>query len=410
MTRDIVLVTIDALRHDMVDHMPNVTEAFSDGIQTDAITAGAATNWVFPAILSGSYYTNVYDDSGLVRDDVRSLPDLLGENEYSTGAFLAFNPYLSKWRNRFDEFWNGGLSGTDEEWYANSIMKWLNRGYRTALLRKRVPAAEVLDRAERWYDQQSGPRFLWLHLMEPHKPYYPGLRRGADVGLLRSYRSIIEYQRHGDDTAQRHMDVQRRMYEHCVERVDSKLSQLFDFIDTDAAVVVTGDHGDEFDHGHYAHERLYDECVRVPFFSKNLLTDRGDDPIRQIDIPGTLLSETNHSVPDEWDGNSGTTGRTAYMMTPRPPTETFQCAIRTPDRKLIKTLDRNTGENIRNECYQLVTDPQERANKYSSVDVSELETELMRFMNEHKHALSMNLQTGSSMDAVNERLNNLGYK
>lgn len=410
MTRDIVLVTIDALRHDMVDHMPNVTEAFSDGVQTDAVTAGAATNWVFPAILSGSYYTNVYDDSGLVRDDVRSLPDILDKNGYSTGAFLAFNPYLSKWCNRFDEFWNGGLSGTDEEWYTNSIMKWLNRGYRTALLRKRVPAAEVLDRAKRWYDQQSRPRFLWVHLMEPHKPYYPGLRRGADIGLLRSYRSIIEYQRHRDDTAQRHMDVQRRLYEHCVERVDSKLPQLFDFVDTDAAVVVTGDHGDEFDHGHYGHERLYDECVRVPFFSKNLLTDRGDDPIRQIDIPGTLLSETNHPVPDEWDGNSGTTGRTAYMMTPRPSTETFQCAIRTPDRKLIKTFDRNTGENIQNECYQLATDPQERANEYSSVDVSELETELERFMTKHKHALLINLQTGNHSDAVNERLRNLGYK
>ncbi|WP_082230151.1 sulfatase-like hydrolase/transferase [Halorubrum lipolyticum] len=410
MTQDIILVTIDALRHDMVDHMPNVTEAFSDGIQTDAVTAGAATNWVFPAILSGSYYTKTYDDSGLVRDDVRSLPDLLGENEYSTGAFLAFNPYLNKWRNRFDEFWNGGLSGTDEEWHTNSVMKWLNRGYRTALLRKRVSATEVLDRAERWYDQQSGPRFLWVHLMEPHKPYYPGLRRGADVGLIRSYSSIIEYQRHGDDTAQRHMDVQHRLYRQCVERMDSELPRLFEFIDDDAAVIVTGDHGDEFDHGHYGHERLYDECVRVPFFSKNLPADQGTDPVRQIDIPGTLLSVADQPVPDEWNGDRLTAGRTAYMMTPRPSTETFQCAVRTPDRKLIKTFDRNTGENVRNECYQLETDPQERANEYGSVDVSELETELDRFMREHKHALSMDLQTGSSSDAVNERLKNLGYK
>jgi arylsulfatase A-like enzyme len=410
MTQDIILVTIDALRHDMVNHMPNVTDAFSDGIQTNAITAGAATNWVFPAILSGSYYTNVYNNSGLVRDDVQSLPDLLTENEYTTGAFLAFNPYLNKWRSRFDEFWNGGLSRTDEELYTNSIAKWLNRGYRTALLRKRIPAAEVLTRAERWYTRQSGPRFLWVHLMEPHKPYYPGLRRGADVGLLRSYRSIIEYQRHGDDTAQRHMDVQRRLYKQCVEQVDSKITQLFKLIDTNAIIVVTGDHGDEFNHGHYDHERLYDECVRVPFFSKNLLTDHGDDYIRQIDIPGTLLSKVDQPIPDEWDGDKGITDRTAYMMTPRPPTETFQCAVRTPNRKVIKTFDQNTGENIRNECYRLETDPLEQSDEYDYIDVSELETKLNQFMSKHKHALSMNLQTGSNSTIVDERLKSLGYK
>ncbi len=410
MTNDIILVTIDALRYDTTDRLSTVTSQFQDGIQGEAITAGAATNWVFPAVLSGSYYTNVYDTDGFVHNDVSSLPDLLGDNGYSTGAFLGFNPYLSKWRDRFDEFWNGGLSGQDEEWYSNSLKKWLNRGYRTALLQKRVPAADVLDRAEQWYRQESGPRFLWVHLMEPHKPYYPGLRHGTDVGFFESYRSILSYQRNGDETPAQHMKTQRRLYEKCVEKVDTELATLFEFISDDATVVTIGDHGDEFDHGHYGHERLYDECVRVPFFAKNIGERDVSEPVRQIDVPGTLLDQAGVSIPEHWDGDRLEAGRTAYMMTPRPSTDTFQCTVRTPSEKLIRTYDRTDGTVVRNEYYQLDHDEDEMNNQYETLDVTDLETKLEEFMAGHEDALAMDLKVGHSSDIVEERLEHLGYK
>lgn len=409
MKQDIVLVTVDALRHDATQLMPNVRSQFSDGVQAEAITSGAATNWVFPGILSGSYYTRAYNGSGLVQDDWESIADVLGSNGYSTGAFLGFNPYLSKWEDRFDTFWNGNLGGS-EEWYSGQLEKWVSRGYRTTMIKKRVPAEEVLDRAERWYTQQSSPRFLWIHLMEPHGPYYPGLRRASDIGLLDSYRSIFSFQKHGDDTPDHHVATQRRLYEKCVEKVDEDLKKLFEFVDDDAGVVLLADHGEEFEHGHYDHERLYDECVRVPFFSKNLFGDDVPDTVRQIDVPAEILRSAGVGIPEAWDGDQFVEDPTTFMMSPWPANGTFQCGVRTPEKKYLRTYDRSSGEMIQQEYYDLTEDPGERSNRYDTVDTTSLEEKADEFMQTHKNALGMNPQTGDTSEAVEARLENLGYR
>lgn len=410
MTKDIVLITIDALRHDVTDQMPNTNQFFPSIGRREAITAGAATNWVFPAVLAGSYYTRAYNESGVLRNDFPTLPDLLGAEGYSTGAFLGFNPYLAKWEGRFDEFWNGGLSGGDEQWYSNPVSKWVSRLRRTVLLRKRVSADEVIDRARRWYNDQEGARFLWIHLMEPHKPYYPGLSHALDLGLFRTYRSIARFQRDGSETSREYVRIQRRLYERCVREADTALKNAFNFIADDATVVLLGDHGEEFDHGYYGHERLYDECVRVPFFSRGLLNDDPRSTVRQIDIGAELLSARGLSVPDEWDSVAGLGERPSLMMTPRPSEGTFQCAIRTSKDKLIRTYDRDTGDVLETEYYDLVSDPSEMNNRYGSADIDGRLNELEEFMTAHRNALSMEPETGQNSETVDERLKNLGYK
>lgn len=410
MKQDIILVTIDALRHDATPQMPNIRSQFADGVQAEAITSGSATNWVFPGILSGSYYTRAYNDSGLVRDDWESIADVLGSNGYSTGAFLGFNPYLSKWEDRFDEFWNGDLSSGNGEWYSGPLEKWLSRGYRTALVKKRVPAGAVLDRAEQWYTQQSPPRFLWIHLMEPHGPYYPGLQRVSEIGLLDSYRSIFSFQKHGDETPSHHIETQRQLYNKCVEKVDEDLNKLFEFVDDSAGIALLGDHGEEFEHGHIDHERLYDECVRVPFFSRNLFDDDVPKTVRQIDVPGELLNHARIEVPAAWDGDRFDADPTTFMMSPWQANGTFQCAVRTSQKKYLRTYDRNSGEIVRREFYDLEEDPNELENLYETADTAPLQNQVDEFMRSHRDALGMDPQTGNTSEAVQDRLENLGYK
>lgn len=412
MTRDVVLVTVDALRADAVSKLPRTSHHFEEATQATAITAGAATNWVFPALLSGSYYTDAYNDAGTLADGLVSLPDVLAAEGYSTGAFLGFNPYLSKWRRRFDEFWNGGLTGRDEQWYAHPVQKWLNRGYRTALLQKRVAGSTVLERAREWYDRQSGPCFLWVHLMEPHKPYYPGLRAGREIGLLSVYRSVVNLQRYGDDIPERDLQVQRRLYEKCVQAVDRLLAEFLKTIDRDAATVVIGDHGEEFDHGHLGHERLYDECVQVPIFAENVPPLDSNETVRQIDVPGALLQACDVDIPPDWEGRSvqSLSETPAFMLTPEPSAGLLHAGVRTDTEKLIHSFDRETGERRQEERYDLDADPGERNDRSETDPGDTLETRLTEFVAEHEPALEMDAVTGLDSAAVEDRLKHLGYR
>lgn len=411
MTEDIVLITVDALRHDAIQDMPNTVEWFNERQVGEAITSGAATNWVFPAILSGSYYTSAYNDAGTVNDDLTTLPDVLNNEGYVTGAFLGFNPYLSKWRNRFDEFWNGGLSGTGEEWYKHAIEKWFNRGYRTALLKKRISGSEVLKRAKEWYHDQSSPKFLWVHLMEPHKPYYPGLKAARDIGLFSVYRSIVNLQWVGDAVSNSNLEVQRELYRKCVAVADKLISDFITNIEQGSTVVILGDHGEEFDHGHLGHERLYDECVRVPLLFQNL-PQLPESTVRQIDIPAAILQHHSISVPNSWDGQrvNSLEDNPAFMLTPEPSADLLHAGVRNESEKLIYTFDRNTGQKRQTEYYDLVEDPAERHNLSQEIKNENMANNLNEFVSTHQPALRMNAETGLDSPTVEKRLQNLGYK
>lgn len=410
MTKDIVLLTVDSWRHDTADLVPNLAQRLSG--QGEVVTAGAATNWVFPAILSGSYYPNAYDASGGLRSDLTSLPQILSDAGYATGGFVACNPYVSKWDSHFDEFWNGGIGDGSSGWYSNSLEKWASRAYRTAFLQKRTSAREVAEQAAEWYTAQDGPRFLWMHLMEPHLPYYPGLRNALDVGLIDTYTSIISYQRNHDDTPAEHMATQRELYDKCVEVFDDHVPALLDFVDDDAVIVAFGDHGEEFDHGHYDHERLYDECVRVPLFFENLPELNDVDPVRQIDIAPTILDHLNYEIPDAWDGHDRQplNEEPALMVTPQAGIDCVHVGIRTKTRKLIRTYDQGSGEIVNTELYELDSDPGEKNNVFQSNDAEELEAKLDQFLAEHDSALNIEAATGVESEAVQSRLENLGYK
>jgi arylsulfatase A-like enzyme len=409
MDQDIVLLTVDSWRYDTTNIVPNMSRRLSG--PSNLICAGAATNWAFPAILSGMYYPSAYDGSGNLRSDICTLPDRLSGAGYTAGGFVACNPYVSKWSDRFDTFWNAGVSSDLNKWYSNTIQKWASRAYRTVLFRKRAPANTVASQAAEWYDAQESPRFLWMHIMEPHFPYYPGLKRAREVGLIDAYRSVLSYQRNGDKTPAEQMAVQRSLYNKCVELFDDRVSDLLEFVDDDAMILAFGDHGEEFDHGHYDHERLYDECVRVPLYYQNV-PESFEGTVRQIDLAPTLLNILNVDVPDEWEGSKAASlsERPAFMITPEPGTNLLHSAIRTDEKKLIKSYDQETGEVQKSEYYDLQEDPQERQDKSGSVTSEELEEELDAFVSEHESALNVGISTGMDSAVVESRLENLGYK
>jgi len=75
----------------------------------------------------------------------------------------------------------------------------------------------------------------------------------------------------GWDVGERTLADLRTLYQAAVRQVDASVGRLLDTLSAndiadDTAVVVAGDHGEEFqEHGHLAHyPKLYDELIRVP--------------------------------------------------------------------------------------------------------------------------------------------------
>src|SRR5207245_8555893 len=156
------------------------------------------------------------------------------EAGYTTGAFLAGNPYLSHrfgYDSGFDTFCDfldveigSLLDGCDETGSLSTRSRW-NRRLAEACHKlgpigslydevyfqycqrlascpakslgtlRRFPAADVIvNRARDWLTGiAGGPFFLWLHLMDPHSPYYPAQKGLEWMGLRNHNASRARY-------------------------------------------------------------------------------------------------------------------------------------------------------------------------------------------------------------------------
>jgi len=145
-----------------------------------------------------------------------------------------------------------------------------------------------------------------------------------------------------------------------------------------------GDHGEEFNHGAYRHARLYDECVRVPFFARNMSAlDEDAPPVRQIDLAPTLLNGVNIDIPDEWDRHTfGRKPRVSFMLNHSPHLGAAYVGYRTSNRKLIKTSDETGRTERRTEYYNLAADPNEQYDLCGSGSETPSDTELTENLSE----------------------------
>lgn len=405
MTRDVLLVTVDCWRADAPEHMPRLRDLAAEWPRGDAICAGAATNGVFPALLASSDAPAAYDTEGSLRDDVVGLSDVFRDNGYETAGFVASNPFLGKWSKRFDTFWNDGM-GADGVEANRDEYTFFDKLRSLGRLQSRVTAPEVLQRASQWWEQTDGPRFCWVHLMEPHGPYYPGLQRGLSLGLLRSYLSIVGYSMRGKAVPDWMHRQLRQLHDSCVTLLDEHLSAWLSTFDS-PLVVLTGDHGEEFDHGLYGHSRLYDETVRVPLFANDDGIVSSGELVRQVDIAPRICRTLGLNCPDEWQGNVDGEDSLQCMLSKTKEHDRIYAGVRSDSQKLIREFDWD-GTLLDTETYDLEADPKERDPNVSVDD--ELAERLDQFLSRDdvRASLGHGKQTGMDGD-VSERLRELGY-
>jgi arylsulfatase A-like enzyme len=368
--KSIVLVTVDCLRADHVGFMgyERPTTPFLDSLAKasfvfpTAIVAGAPTYYSFPAILGSRHPLALGRDVLGLAPGESGLASVLKNVGYATAGFSAANPYISSqfgYHQGFDEFRDflsdapAPISGEQANATSNGLASRVNRrlqAMRPALgplgivydelyfrycqrvtpvaesldALRRFPAADVIvDQACTWLESVGDiPFFLWLHLMDPHGPYYPkeealALMRHSPITPNRA-RYLNSYWNRSDlgpSRLARHRDEVVELYDAGIRWVDSQLGRLVDALRAlnsweNCIFALTADHGEEFlDHGGRFHppSRLMEELIHVPLLLRvpgNAKKEVAQSPFSLVDLAPTLLDAAQLRVPAEFQGSS----------------------------------------------------------------------------------------------------------
>ena len=298
--RNVVLLTIDALRMDALGCYgdENGRTPFIDSIQencvrfTNAHSVGPYTEAAMPGILTSSYYFE-YGRQKKLSDQRTLISQPLKKGRIKTAGFHS-NPHVSGffgWNRNWDVFYDSMEDDVDDKSpYINAI--------------------QLNQKADTWLssnskDPSSESIFLWLHYMDVHEPYIPDQKYIEHVDptikltedeMFDIYKNVLLKR---DVSNEDNVELLKKLYMAHVRAIDDAVKDLFSILEKhgileDSVVIITADHGDEFnEHGGLSHDgKMYSELVQVPFLiyepdrTQNLICD---SLISSLDIAPTIL-------------------------------------------------------------------------------------------------------------------------
>jgi arylsulfatase A-like enzyme len=298
---DILLVVIDTLR---ADHLgiygyqrpisPNIDAWAAKGALYTA--AQSSAGWTLPAF--ASLHSGLYPyrhGSGVnpkdsntqapLAPEVQTLAEAMAAAGYRTGALVS-NPYLKRSFQHdqgFDTYDDAlGLGHTPMIVHPLSQLGVPFRGGRTYYR----PADKMVDAGLEWWSAtEGGPRFLMLHLMDPHDPYVIPEAALAEVAAM----------------APKPTEPAVDLYDSEIRFADRELARMLDAVGPNTWVFLTADHGEDFGdhpdpypgdrwpptrHGH----TLYQELLRVPLVvvGPGVAPAVVDRVVRSFDVAATI--------------------------------------------------------------------------------------------------------------------------
>jgi len=266
---DVFLITVDAMRHD------RLALGGSSRRPAPEIDALAARSIVFSRAYTPIPYTSYALTSMLTGKYTHSLTDVPG----APPVHETWPEIMHRFRYRTAAFFTRAIFFIDRVHFEPYFRSSFGFSYRK--VDYRVPAKARADQllaylAEDREDER--PLFAWTHFFDPHEPY--------DAACSRF----------GDRPADR--------YDCEIATVSRAIGRIIEYLDRehpDAIVIVTSDHGEEFeDHGGKFHgTTLYDEQVRVPLIVRipGLPHRVVKEPVSLVDLLGTVLSILDIPVP-----------------------------------------------------------------------------------------------------------------
>jgi arylsulfatase A-like enzyme len=375
--KSLILITVDCLRADHCGFYGygRATTPFLDSLVSGsivvptAVVAGAPTYYSLPAIFASRMPLALGRDVIGLAPGEETLATALQGAGYSTAALCAGNPYISArlgFAQGFGEFRDfldfdqptssganadgelkkpsGRAQATLNDWLKKSAQtmgagKLYDELYFQYLVRiaaspaasmdalRKYPSAEmVIEAAKGWIESvESRPFFLWLHLMDPHAPYYPPPQAfqeltGKEISPERA-RYLNEFWNRADLSAaglsgQKEAIV--NLYDASIRWADGQIGTFVEYLKRtnrwdNCVLALTADHGEEFlEHGGRFHVpvSLAEEIVRVPL----LIRVPGEavapgaahstDPFSLLHLAPTLLDILGVPLPPSFRGTS----------------------------------------------------------------------------------------------------------
>lgn len=270
--KNILLIVADSLRRDAFNQIINLHGAPPVKL-LNVVSMNSTTELSLPWMLTG---TPTYDPHD-------NLPHDLGGLGYST-LLIHSNPIVDRFKAGFDSAIDlhtenrRARLGKRYNRVRDALQKRLPTGayhrVKRAVLggpEDYLPYSRVDDKLaalEKYLPRP--PWFVWLHLMDPHTPYYPrstGLDAEKLIDLNDNQISAVRgYYTPAIEEAK----LWYSLYLEESTEMWLTLNKYLRDIDPDETMVVfTSDHGEEFgEHGHYGHKgnRFNPENIQVPFF------------------------------------------------------------------------------------------------------------------------------------------------
>lgn len=451
---DIVLITVDSLQHDYItdgdvpdSDLVSLASLAEDGtFFTNAFSNASITKASFLSIFGGTYPWTYGSIPGGFDSERPHLAEELSRAGYTTAGFNT-NPYLGPtygYDRGFDYFMGRDTDEVQDKTTVSAkywpkilsvlpskrLGKAIRSLYGTVGARMGVqtggdpyvPAEAVNEAVFRLLETATAPRFLWIHYMDVHTPYYPHEGTPSeDIGKRDAIKLFHRANQTAAETDPADLDRLERLYRGEVQVLDRRLGELIDGlaerIDMDRSLVIlASDHGEAFgSHGAVFHPDglLYDEQVHVPLVVNGPGYDAGtvSRPVSNADIMPTVLQFAGADVPPECVGEPladviADRSSDRVVFASGHDAETGIAMVTSGSHKLIRDLEHGDEE-----LYDRREDPAERRNRLR--ELPEVGNKLRRELESH---LELAREGGSGeteaveVDSdVKTRLRMLGY-
>lgn len=280
---NILLLTIDTLRPDRLSvysdkylRTPNIDSLAAKGVVFERAFAHVPITLPSHAsILLGLIPPShgVRDNARFrVRSDQTTIAEMLKSLGYSTGAFVGAFPLDSRFGL------NQGFDCYDDLFPVQPRLPFTFSERRAEI---------VINSAINWLKQQSEPWFCWLHLWDPHSPYFP-----PEPYLTR---------------------FKEDPYSGEVAYVDDQLGRLLAFLSSNQSInntliILTADHGESLgEHGELTHSFfIYNSTLWVPLIisGPGIKPGRIAEFVSHIDLFPTICDYLKIKKPNFLEGVS----------------------------------------------------------------------------------------------------------
>ncbi|MFC1853397.1 sulfatase [candidate division CSSED10-310 bacterium] len=410
--RNIVLITADTTRQDDLScyggpaDTPTLDRLSRDGVLfRHSYSVAYGTTPSHSSLFTASYalHHQVYNNKTILVQDHITLAELLREHGYSTAAFVSSVPVNRAlgFAQGFDLFDDVFLYDPESDLGRHSRRQ--RRAEQTVTL--------FLD----WFKQGSHlPFFAWVHVFDPHQPYFPPSDYGRNVlDTQPDFQDIKSFFIHPDGTLKglsssdlkavnRKVISQvdhaaRSLYRGEITYLDAQINRIINALKQrqlyqDSLIIFIGDHGENFfDRGRqlaFGHLGLHHDVTRLPFIIKlpqqQYASTVSNQLIGNVDVAPTILDLVGIEKPDSWSGqsllpimsDSGVDSLRKYLFLEA--AYGIEVSIRTPQWMFTMPV---TGKSIepeqivlkpqklfrsrlrhRMQLYNLISDPKEKKN------------------------------------------------